>query len=280
MKLSSLPSFLLAFLLILGAAVIAADVRVKDVATTATVPASDDYLLLDGTTNGTRKFLAPRFLGNTTVTFSGVANITTTGNITGNVITGNNLTVVDAATTNLTVSGAVVGVFLGANGGTGVANTGKTITLAGNITTSGANNITLTTTGATSVTLPTSGTLATLAGTETLTNKRVSARITSITSSATPTVNTDNCDVVTITALAAAITSMTTNLSGTPDNFDQLEFRILDNGTARAITWGSSFASGTGTLPTTTTVNKALCVYFEWDSVQAKWMCQYAGSYP
>jgi hypothetical protein len=116
--------------------------------------------------------------------------------------------------------------------------------------------------------------------TDTLTNKRVSARITSISSSATPTVNTDNCDCVTITALAAAITSMTTNLTGTPSNFDQLEFRILDNGTARAITWGASFASGTGTLPTTTTVNKALCVYLEYDSVQAKWMCQSTGSYP
>jgi len=116
--------------------------------------------------------------------------------------------------------------------------------------------------------------------TQTLTNKRVTARITSITSSATPTVNTDNCDCVTITALAAAITSMTTNLSGTPVNFDQLEYRILDNGTARSITWGASFASGGATLPTTTTVNKALCVYFEYDSVQAKWMCQSTFSYP
>lgn len=120
----------------------------------------------------------------------------------------------------------------------------------------------------------------TISATNTLTNKRVTARITSISSSATPTINTDNCDVVTITALAAAITSMTTNLSGTPINFDQLEIRILDNGTARAITWGASFASGIATLPTTTTVNKALCNYFEYDSVQAKWMLQSTGSYP
>jgi len=58
-------------------------------------------------------------------------------------------------------------------GGTGVNNGTKTITLGGNLTTSGANNLTLTTTGATNVTLPTTGTLATLDGTETFTNKTI-----------------------------------------------------------------------------------------------------------
>jgi len=45
------------------------------------------------------------------------------------------------------------------------------ITTAANFTTSGANALTLTTTGSTNVTLPTTGTLATLAGSEALTNK-------------------------------------------------------------------------------------------------------------
>jgi hypothetical protein len=114
--------------------------------------------------------------------------------------------------------------------------------------------------------------------TVTVSNKRITARVTSISSSATPTVNTDNADCVTITALAAAITSMTTNLSGTPNNFDQLEYRIKDDGTARAITWGASFVAGPTALPTTTVVNKALHVYFEWDSVQSKWVCMSSGS--
>lgn len=52
-------------------------------------------------------------------------------------------------------------VLNGANGGTGVANTGKSITLGGNLTTSGAFSTTLTVTGNTNVTLPTSGTLVT-----------------------------------------------------------------------------------------------------------------------
>ncbi len=48
-------------------------------------------------------------------------------------------------------------------GGTGVDNSGKTITLGGNLTTSGAFATTLTVTAATNVTLPTTGTLATTA---------------------------------------------------------------------------------------------------------------------
>lgn len=156
-------------------------------------------------------------------------------------------------------------------------------TLPGTVGTNGA-FWTQTTSGSTatianSKVVPT-GTVLGDTDTQTLTNKRVTARITSITSSATPTVNTDNCDCVTITALAAAITSMTTNLTGTPVNFDQLEYRIKDDGTARAITWGASFASGTGTLPTTTTISKVLHAWFEWDSVQSKWICASAGSEP
>jgi len=109
--------------------------------------------------------------------------------------------------------------------------------------------------------------------TETMTNKRITPRITSISSSATPTINTDNCDAVTITAQAADITSMTTNLTGTPNNFDKLIIRIKDNGTARAITWGASFvAEGVG-LPTTTVISKVLTVGFIYDSVKATWGC-------
>jgi hypothetical protein len=56
-------------------------------------------------------------------------------------------------------------------GGTGVNNGSKTITLGGNFTTSGEHTLTLTTTGNTNVTLPTTGTLATLSGSETISNK-------------------------------------------------------------------------------------------------------------
>lgn len=64
-------------------------------------------------------------------------------------------------------------VIAGQYGGTGVNNSGKTITLGGNLVTSGSNALTLTTTGTTNVTLPTTGTLATLAESETISNKTI-----------------------------------------------------------------------------------------------------------
>ena len=66
--------------------------------------------------------------------------------------------------------GSVVGPTYG---GTGVNNGSKTITLGGNFQTAGNFNLQFILTGASSLTLPTTGTLATLAGTETLTNKTI-----------------------------------------------------------------------------------------------------------
>jgi hypothetical protein len=125
---------------------------------------------------------------------------------------------------------------------------------------------------------PADSTIVKTASTQTLTNKRITDRVGSTTSSATPTINTDNYDAYSITALAEAITSMTTNLSGTPTNFQMLLIRIKDNGTARAITWGTSFQSGVATLPTTTVAGKTLLVGLMWDSVDSKWTCESVGS--
>lgn len=107
----------------------------------------------------------------------------------------------------------------------------------------------------------------------TLTNKRITPRVLSITSSATPTINTNNYDTVDITALAAVITSMTTNLTGTPNNFDKLIIRIKDNGTARAITWGASFVNKGDTLPTTTVLSKLTTVGLIYNTTSLVWEC-------
>lgn len=107
----------------------------------------------------------------------------------------------------------------------------------------------------------------------TFTNKRITPRITSITSSATPTVNTDDCDGVVITALAAAITSFTTNLSGTPTDGQRLIIRLKDDGTARAITWGNKFVSRGATLPSTTVLGKYTYVGLVYNDVAAVWDC-------
>jgi hypothetical protein len=114
----------------------------------------------------------------------------------------------------------------------------------------------------------------TISAANTLTNKRITPRVGSTTSSATPTINTDNYDEYDITALAAAITSMTTNLTGTPTNGQKLMLRFKDNGTARAITWGASFqSSGVATLLATTVISKTHYVGLIYDSTAAKWTC-------
>jgi hypothetical protein len=74
--------------------------------------------------------------------------------------TGNAATATSA--TNATTATNVSGIVAGANGGTGVANSGKSITLGGNFQTTGGHALTLTTTATTNVTLPSSGTLATV----------------------------------------------------------------------------------------------------------------------
>jgi len=114
---------------------------------------------------------------------------------------------------------------------------------------------------------------AAIAGKADKSGSRIAKRVTTIVSEGTPTINTDVCDAVTITAQAAAITSMTTNLTGTPVNFDELVVRFLDDWTGRAITWGASFLDKWVALPTTTTASKLLTVKFIYDAVAAVWGC-------
>ncbi len=112
-----------------------------------------------------------------------------------------------------------------------------------------------------------------LGGTGLYSSPFAAVRTDTVASSATPTINTDTTDIFTITALAVAITSMTTNLSGTPVNGQKLIIRILDNGGARAITWGASFVSRGATLPTTTVLSKYLYVGLIWNSTATVWDC-------
>ena len=128
-----------------------------------------------------------------TITLAGNLSTTGTGNITLNTASGSSVTLpltgtlVNEAVTTLSGLSSIGTVttgtwngtaIAGQYGGTGVNNSGKTITLGGNLTTSGTYSTTLTATANTSVTLPTTGTLATLAGTETLTNKTFTSPVT------------------------------------------------------------------------------------------------------
>lgn len=185
-----------------------------------------------------------------------------------------------------------------------------TIANGGTLATSGAYSITLTASNTTTVTLPTTGTLATLAGsetltnktlttpiissisntgtltlptstdtlvgkatTDTLTNKRITKRVQSVSDASTVTPNADNDDAVDITAIAQAFTIASP--SGTPTNFQTLLIRIKDNGTARAITWGAGYVAGGVSLPSTTVLSKILNLGFIYNTANSlnKWQC-------
>lgn len=130
-------------------------------------------------------------IGSTNIVFAQVSGAGTYSAGTGLSLSGNQFSIDSTvatltgsqAFTNKTYNGLTVSTTTGtltiSNGKTLTASAsitlagtdGSSLSLAGNLTTSGANAITLTTSGATNVTLPTTGTLATLAGTETFTNK-------------------------------------------------------------------------------------------------------------
>lgn len=92
-----------------------------------------------------------------------------------------------------------------------------------------------------------------------------------VVSSATPTFNTDNVDIFTITALAAAANFANANITGTPVNGQSLKIRIKDNATPRALTWESNFEGISAALPATTVASKRMYIGFIWDSTASKW---------
>ena len=94
-------------------------------------------------------------------------------------------------------------------GGTGVNNGSNTLTLAGNVEFSGAFSSVLTVTGTTAVTLPTSGTLATLSGTETLSNKTIEGSTIGATTPSTgnfTSLEADNADITSTTDASSTTT--------------------------------------------------------------------------
>jgi len=152
--------------------------------------------------------------------------------------------------------------------------TGATLTIADGKTFTVNNTIAFTGTDSTTMTLPgSSATLASLAGTETLTNKRITPRITSIADAATITATSDSSDQYNVTALAQAATIAAP--SGTPTDGQRLTLRIKDNGVARALTWttGSSgaFRAVGVTLPTTTVISKTVYIGSIWNAADSRW---------
>ena len=121
---------------------------------------------------------------------------------------------------------------------------------------------------------PTSGGVAipTISSTNTFTNKRITSRIGTETSSSASAINSDLYDQWNITALAAADTIAAP--SGTPTDGQNLIIRIKDNGTARALDFNAVFRFSTDLAkPTTTVVNKTLYMGFKWNAADSKFDC-------
>ena len=112
----------------------------------------------------------------------------------------------------------------------------RTLTLTGNLAMSGAYNLTLTQTAATNVTLPTTGTLATLAGSESLTNKTL-----------------DNTNTVTLKD-----TLFTLQDDGDATKQLRLQLSGISTGTTRTLTVADASTTIVGTDTTQTLTNKTL----------------------
>lgn len=164
-----------------------------------------------------------------------------------------------AVLSTISLTSNVSGTLPVGNGGTGAT------TLTGILLGNGTSPVT-------TVAAP-SGTIVGTSDTQTLTAKRITPRVNSTTSSATPVINTDTTDEFDITALATNITSLTSGLTGTPTNGQKLLIRIKDDGNARTVSHGASFvSSGAASLLTTTVAGKTHMEGFIYNSTAAAWV--------
>lgn len=109
---------------------------------------------------------------------------------------------------------------------------------------------------------------------QTLTNKRITKRVSTITTGTTWAPNADTDDMYTITAQAAAVTTIS-NPSGTPTEGQELIIRVKDNGTSRNISgWGGQYRfSSDLAAPTTTVISKTMYIKFIFNSTDTRWDC-------
>lgn len=113
----------------------------------------------------------------------------------------------------------------------------------------------------------------TLAGAQTLTNKRINPRVVAAgATSGTLTPDGDTTDVFNALGLTGAITMAAP--SGTPVDGQRLILRFEDDGTDRGITWtttSGAYRAVGATLPSTTTASKVIYVGCIYNSTDIFW---------
>ena len=112
----------------------------------------------------------------------------------------------------------------------------------------------------------------TISSTNILTNKRKQPRVYTVNSvgaSLTPEIAT--FDIFDVTAVSQPLTIANHSYS-IPADGELMEIRLLDNGFARALSFGTNYVAKAGTaLPTTTTLGKNMTMLFEWFASLGKW---------
>lgn len=117
-------------------------------------------------------------------------------------------------------------------------------------------------------------TIATYTGVETLTNKRITARVNAQTTTTSPWAwNSNSYDQQSFSALANALTINAD--AGTPTDGQKTILRFEDNGTGQALTWttGSTnaFRAIGVTLPTSTVAGKTTYVGCVYNALDSRW---------
>ncbi len=116
-----------------------------------------------------------------------------------------------------------------------------------------------------------------ISSTNTITNKRYTPRVYTAANNASLTPEIDTYDVFHLTAMSAA-TTINNKSTSTPTDGELMEFRFLDNGTARALTWGTDYVAKAGVaLPSTTVLSKNLYCLFEYNSNLSKFVLLSSG---
>ena len=213
---------------------------------------------LSGTVTNAQLANSSVTVNGTAISLGGSGTVTAAaGTLTGTTL--NSTVVISSLTSVGTIAtGVWNGSLIGATyGGTGVNNGSNTITLGGSLTTSGAFTTTFTATANTSVTLPTTGTLATLAGTETFTNKTLTnPTVTAYLETAPSIANSSTAVTLSLssgTVLSYTLTGNCTFTMPTATSGTSFIVKLIQDGTGSRTATFTGVKWPGGTAPTITT---------------------------